>query len=214
MSEPTHGGDALAALFRSLICPVVLGWMVLALISAARAEPIRVHPQRIAVLAARAEERATVSAEALMQRWEPYFARALRTQSTHVLGPNAARLLAVLPMSDPSVAASPMVQYLQWRRGLNVARFTAFHPRLSLMLNQTQIAQTSCDAPSIGTPLTLPPVLAPGGLIPPLPTPIEPTPVAPVPVPPTVPEPGTGLIGLVLVGMAAAHRHRRARRAA
>jgi hypothetical protein len=81
-------------------------------------------------------------------------------------------------------SASPMIDYLLWRRSLNPQRFDFFHPRLG---------------PSLGNhadpPVT---VSVPQNLVPTTPTTPPLIPAVPQTIEPNVPEPSTFVIGLLM----------------
>jgi hypothetical protein len=88
---------------------------------------------------------------------------------------------------DPAaIAVNPMIDYLEWRRDLNPARFDRYHPFLGPRLGR--LVPPVVLAPLTGVPTD--PVVEP---------PI--TPLAPLTIPPlSVPEPS----GLLLIGLVSA----------
>ncbi len=158
----------------------------------ATASPIRIRQDLATLEARRAAWRLAVQqrheamlasrAQQQQNYWQRYFTRALQQHQLNVKGPNALRVLSASPSGV--LPHTAFVEYLQWRRGLNPARFDHFHPQLGQMLLQDQIARSTVP----------PPVVVPKG-------PVEPGGVnPPPPIGPQVPEPNSGLIALVLIG--------------
>lgn len=103
-------------------------------------------------------------------------------------------ILQILNGDATTAAATPMIEYLVWRRDLNPTRFDYYHPYLGPRLSQ--LLAPPQDVPI--TPLVEPPI----------------TPLAPLTTnPPSVPEPN----GLMLIGLISAvglwRRYRDASRA-
>ncbi|QEH33086.1 hypothetical protein OJF2_15830 [Aquisphaera giovannonii] len=113
--------------------------------------------------------------------------------------------------------ANPMIDYLLWRRSLNVRRFATYHPYLNPRL--AQLLNSSPTLPS-GAPAPQPPTaVSPQDLTGPKagPTPSTPsttTPPAPSdPIgqtvsPPSVPEPSSLVLAATMTGMGLWWRHR------
>jgi hypothetical protein len=84
-------------------------------------------------------------------------------------------MVQALESSDP--LGTPMVQYLEWRRNLDPARFDHWHPEMGPVLGSLQPPTTTTTTPTVNPqPQTLPP-----------------------PLHQEVPEPGTMAIGVGLV---------------
>ncbi len=120
----------------------------------------------------------------LEDRWQNYFAQALREQRTNVRRPpNIFRMLNA--DENGLLPDSPLVEYLHWRRALNPRRFDRLHPKLAPLLTQDMLNRLPPDFPSLPALPSLPtdPDL------------FDPTrPITQVPIP----EPGTLMIALIL----------------
>lgn len=109
--------------------------------------------------------------------WDRYFARALREHRLNVRGPNALRVLSA--DADGRLPDCAFVDYLQWRRSLNPARFDRIHPRLGPLLDRDVIVRVRTP-PETGGGTTTPPT-------------------PPVTVNPEVPEPPSASVALLLL---------------
>ena len=165
---------------RKLLMILVLGLVAWASCPPAQAGPIR---RQVAL-------KATLQPSAANQ-WGPYWEAALKYHWMNVHGPRGVTLLKL--SADGTLPVSPFVEYLQWRQGLAVKRFDAFHPGIARLLRHVRAG----SMPSLN------------------PTPTEPPDfeaISPQEInPPTVPEPSSAVIAAMLVGAAAVAR-RRARR--
>ena len=101
-------------------------------------------PIRGAAVARMARVRAAIVQEG--SAWDRYFARALRMRRLDVQGPSAVRVLAA--ETDGRLPDCAFVDYLQWRRSLNPARFDRFHVQLGQMLQRDEIARAT--TPQVG----------------------------------------------------------------
>lgn len=142
--------------------------------------------------------------------WERYYQAALRYHWTNVRVPLVV-VRSLRPGADGLLPRSSLVEYLEWRHGLNPARFDRYHPFLGPLLERDSwlrslippttltvvppTRQTGIDSLVIPPPTSPPDTQSPELLIP----------------PPQVPEPATLWIGLALAGIAA--RYRAGRRA-
>jgi hypothetical protein len=100
---------------------------------------------------------------------------------------------------DPSIAASsPLIEYMVWRRNLDVARFDYYHPFVGPRLPQGLTPPVPQVVPPLPPP-TIPEI------------PVDPPLLPPVPsvVPPVVPEPSAFLV--IALGAAGAMAMRRRR---
>jgi hypothetical protein len=138
------------------------------------------------------------TAVATAQRMENYWRWALKNQVMRVNIPPALR--AIRPLADGQMPNVAFVQYLQWRRSLNPARFDRNHPCMGPMLARDQVIRR-----------TVVPAVTP-------PKPICPTPTKPKPTvrpsvvrPPQVPEPPSAAVLGLLFGAAMYARHWRRR---
>ena len=120
------------------------------------------------------------------------------------VNPNVPAHLTLSLDSNGQLPSSPFVDYLQWRRGLNQARFDRYHHRLSSLLDVAPQAVVSASFPNhaILPPPRVPYSIedSPRRVIPPL---IPPNPQT------VVPEPSSWLVGACLVGTVAFARRRR-----
>ncbi len=126
-----------------------------------------------------------------------YYQRAMTTQATNVNVPPILRAMAARGMYS---ADTPLMQYLQWRRSLNPARFDYYHPRLGPSLAQT----TWTPSPTPTPPCTCTPCQQVQPQREPRTEPQGP----PWTEPPAVPEPSTGVMALTLIGAACWWRRR------
>jgi hypothetical protein len=146
------------------------------------------------------------------------------------------RVLMDKALHSPHAATNRNVQYLEWRRSLNPARFDHWHPKMGPML-QGLIPPASTSHPSSGT-VTQPQTIAPGTVAAtstPAPAPdststyTSTTPTSPVtssgpgtgtttpqqidptPSPAAIPEPSTWTMALVMLGSGLWWRYRSGR---
>ncbi len=117
-----------------------------------------------------------------LDRYEPYYLRALQQRTLKVEVPVVLRSLR--PYSNGMLPDSAFVDYLRWRRSLNPTRFDYYHPTTGYMLVRDEVIRASTPL----TPLVPPRVVRPSVVRP------------QVTNPPTVPEPSTLVIAVVLVG--------------
>lgn len=180
-----------------LIALGMLGMMILApkaaIGSPIQARDLRQAP-RIAMLG-------TARALATGNNSDRYLAQALRArQWNNVPGPNVVRLLSWGPGENGRLPDSPFIEYLRWRRGLNPARFDAFHPRLGRLLDQEMVVcpppPPICPEPGQLTPPS--PPIPPEPILPPEPPPIV-SPEPPSPQNPEIPEPSSVVVALTLL---------------
>jgi hypothetical protein len=139
------------------------------------------------------------------RRQEAFYARALETGMVGVPRPQFLDLLLV-----PDVAGllpeSSTIDYLNWRRGLNTARFDMNHPFIGPILERDRIVRNQ-------VPIPLPPIVPNIPTLPPVTPTIPPGPITgggkPSPQVP-IPEPSTLAIwfALGLGGVFALHRRR------
>jgi hypothetical protein len=164
---------------------LILGLFLLCAHSVADAAPISLAAPQTR---ARARAASLANATPLIQGkslawWDQYYANALanrRTQGIQV--PQVFRKSLRGITLGNALPDTPLVQYLQWRRSLNPARFDANHPSLARAVGGVVIV-----AP------TDPPVIP----INPNPGTVQPPPV----IGPEIPEPSTLLIAATLAGL-------------
>jgi hypothetical protein len=134
--------------------------------------------------------------------WDQYYAKALKEHSTKVKGLDS--LTVLKPDKNGYMPSSSMLDYLHWRRSLDVAGFDKYHPVLGPWLERDeQVRSVVKKPPIIKGPTTnpkprttKPPSVQPGGVN-----------------PPPVPEPGSALVAVVLAGAGLWARRWRAIRA-
>ncbi len=188
-----------------ILIALLVGPVTVHLGSAAHAGAIH-HPRIHATVKAESAEvsisAAMVSAEAVMEKWDPYFAYALEHHLMNVHGPNAVKLLSVMVEGEGGLPNNAFVQYLEWRHGLNVERFDANHPGLGPLLESSQLVTAAAVPPK--TSDATPPILGQGINPPPVVT--SPPSKSTTPIiegqAPQVPEPASLLIAGVMVGSA------------
>ncbi|WP_165245824.1 PEP-CTERM sorting domain-containing protein [Paludisphaera soli] len=165
----------------------------------AEAAPIRWSPRpRVA-----AQQLGAASVRTAPNAWASFLSGGESTWASRPSPPfTTAVRQAVLRLvnGDPSIAASsPLIEYMLWRRNLDVARFDFYHPFVGPRLPQGLIP----PVPQVVPPLT-PPVDVPS-------IPVDPPLLPPVPsvIPPVVPEPSAFLV--IALGAAGAIGMRRLR---
>jgi hypothetical protein len=105
--------------------------------------------------------------------------------------------------------ASPMIEYLEWRRSLDPARFTYYHPRLSPALAELLDSSPVPSTASLPTPTAVSdPSPAPQTL-----SPSTPISGAQATAAPAVPEPSSLLLAVTMTAWGIWWRHRIAQRA-
>lgn len=168
---------------------LAVGLGLVALLGADRAwaGPIRGRANRPGLL---------VQARAV-NRWEHYYQAALRHHWRNVQVPRVV-IRSLQPGADGLLPQSSLVEYLQWRHGLDPIRFDHYHPFLGPMLEHDQLIRSLIPPPTLAlVPPTRPTEI--DSLVIPPPT-VGPEFLVP---PPQVPEPSMLWIGLALVGIAA-----------
>jgi len=204
MGGSIHGEQGFRRIAQKIWRGIVVGSISLAMPSLTFAGKIHSHHHSSTTVSIEAHEKAMVSAEAVMDRWSDYFLKALQEHNLRVEGPNMLNILSTVVSSDGTLPQTPMVEYLDWRRGLKPERFDSYHPQLGALLNQDQLIRSTADpAP------TVPSSVSSETLTPPVSPPVSPPPI----LPPPVPEPSSGLIALLLFGSAAAIQWKRTLRA-
>ncbi|MDG3003068.1 hypothetical protein [Paludisphaera mucosa] len=189
-----NSGSIVRRRCRLALATALLAWPV----ATAGAAPIRWTPRgRLA-----AQEISPAATTATPGAWASFLAAGPSTWASRPSPPyTTAVRLAVLRLinGDPTVAAaSPLIEYLVWRRNLNVARFDAYHPYVGPRLPQGLIPPISQVVPPLTPPTNIPTA------------PVEPPLLPPVPnvVPPSVPEP-SALVVIVAGAVGALEIRRR-----
>ena len=89
---------------------------------------------------------ATRAVSPVLDQQEAFYARALQLGVVRVPRPQGLDRLLVAN-ADGTLPDSPIVDYLQWRRGLNTPRFDSQHPFLAPILERDRIADTQVPLP-------------------------------------------------------------------
>jgi hypothetical protein len=135
--------------------------------------------------------------------WDRYFARALATHEMRVKSPGAVGVLALTEAATGGLPQTALVQYLEWRRSLNPARFDFYHPGLGPLL-QPQVV----TPPQLGGEKITPPPPSNPPVNPPENPPENPPVLPPDVPPPSVPEPSSLAVAAAMLAAGAWARRR------